>query len=441
MGKGNAMNEVFFLHEYRFYILLGWLLISLWGLNVNTFRALIDRVRAGVSPAPENKVSDKLINSLLAAPNHERPFHVEAAFLSSIQIILGAMTFYVFLSQVETLSSIYQVLFFLASIGFSFLWERTWTGIASHSIAASSFLQLHLKMGKPFMFLIRFLCIPLSLILGQVEKLMKSWSDPQIMVEDEKNELADHIRTLSRESTTLDPEVFEIVGNTLEMGHLHVRDVLVPRNQVQVLDCEDTIEKNLEIVRSCGHTRLPICEGEDLDQCIGIIHVKYAFRLLSEGKPIDLRSLTKTPAILSTDDPLPVALRKMMRWKAHMALVRDEFGGIDGVITLEDILEEVVGEIQDEFDTEENSVQSIGKGKWKISGLSPVHELPSELGVKEEEELTSFGGLVTKELGRIPNVGEFLTLNNLHIKIVDADETRVLMTEVTLLSLGEEEKS
>ena len=351
------------------------------------------------------------------------------------------MTFYVFLSQVETLSSIYQVLFFLASIGFSFLWERTWTGIASHSIAASSFLQLHLKMGKPFMFLIRFLCIPLSLILGQVEKLMKSWSDPQIMVEDEKNELADHIRTLSRESTTLDPEVFEIVGNTLEMGHLHVRDVLVPRNQVQVLDCEDTIEKNLEIVRSCGHTRLPICEGEDLDQCIGIIHVKYAFRLLSEGKPIDLRSLTKTPAILSTDDPLPVALRKMMRWKAHMALVRDEFGGIDGVITLEDILEEVVGEIQDEFDTEENSVQSIGKGKWKISGLSPVHELPSELGVKEEEELTSFGGLVTKELGRIPNVGEFLTLNNLHIKIVDADETRVLMTEVTLLSLGEEEKS
>ena len=65
MGKGNAMNEVFFLHEYRFYILLGWLLISLWGLNVNTFRALIDRVRAGVSPAPENKVSDKLINTLL----------------------------------------------------------------------------------------------------------------------------------------------------------------------------------------------------------------------------------------------------------------------------------------------------------------------------------------------------------------------------------------
>jgi putative hemolysin len=131
----------------------------------------------------------------------------------------------------------------------------------------------------------------------------------------------------------------------------------------------------------------------------------------------------------------------MMRWKVHMALVRDEFGGIDGVITLEDILEEVVGEIQDEFDSEENSVQSSGKGQWKISGLSPVHELPSELSVKEEEDLTSFGGLITRELGRIPDVGEDLTLNNLHIKIIDADETRVLMTEVTIQPTVNEEQA
>ena len=434
------MNEVFFLYDYRFYLLLGWLFLSLWGLNVNTYRALIDRVRAGLSPAPENKVSDKLLHSLLAAPNHERPFHVEAAFLSSLQLLLGTILFYIFLSQGIELSIFYKFLYLLISVSSAFLWERTWTGIASHSVAASSFLSIHLKLGKPFMLLIRFLCLPFSLILGQIEKVMKSWADPKVVVKDEKNELADHIRTLSRESTTLDPEVFEIVGNTLEMGHLHVRDVLVPRNQVQVLDCEDTIEKNLEIVRSCGHTRLPICEG-DLDQCIGIIHVKYAFRLLSEGKPIELRSLTKTPAILSSEDPLPVALRKMMRWKVHMALVRDEFGGIDGVITLEDILEEVVGEIQDEFDSEENSVQPLGKEKWKISGLSPVHELPSELSVKEEEELTSFGGLITRELGRIPDVEEVLTLNNLHIKILDADETRVLMTEVTLQPTVNEKQS
>ena len=92
----------------------------------------------------------------------------------------------------------------------------------------------------------RFICLPISVILTQIEKFVHSISDPKIEVEDEKNELADHIRTLSRESSTLDPEVFEIVGNTLEMGHLHVRDVLVPRNQVQVLNYEDPIEECLQ---------------------------------------------------------------------------------------------------------------------------------------------------------------------------------------------------
>lgn len=425
------MNEILFLLEFRYHILVAWLLLSLWGLYINTYRALIDRVRAGVSPAPPNSKSDKLLSSLLAAPNHVRPFHVEAALISSLQIILGSVAFYLILRQNIDPNSRNLLLAYAFSIVLAFLWERTWAGAASHSIAASSFLPIHLKIGKPFMLSILAFSSPISLILRKIEKGMRAMSDPQTEIQDEKNELADHIRTLSREGSTLDPEVFEIVGNTLEMGHLHVRDVIVPRNQVQVLDCQDSIEENLRIARTCGHTRLPICEG-DLDQCLGIIHVKYAFRLLSEGKPIDLRSLCKKPAVLSTEEPLPVALRKMMRWKAHMALVRDEFGGIDGVITLEDILEEVVGEIQDEFDSEENTVQESGLGKWEVSGLSSVHELPEELTI-EEEELTSFGGLITKELGRIPDVGEVLNLKHLKIKILDANETRVLLTEVTLL--------
>jgi magnesium and cobalt transporter len=118
-----------------------------------------------------------------------------------------------------------------------------------------------------------------------------------------------------------------------------------------------------------------------------------------------------------------------------MALVRDEFGGIDGVITLEDILEEVVGEIQDEFDADEHSVEKLGDGKWRVPGLTPVHELPEELKLEEddeEEELTSFGGFVTRELGRIPEKGETVDLQHLKVAILEADETRVLSAEVTL---------
>ncbi len=232
----------------------------------------------------------------------------------------------------------------------------------------------------------------------------------------------------------MDPEVVEIVGNTLEMSQLNVQDAMVPRNQVQVLDDHDSLEKNMDIARTCGHTRLPLCNG-DLDHCLGIIHVKYAFRLLSEGATIDLQSLAKAPAMLSKDETLPVALRKMMKWKVHMALVRDEFGGIDGVITLEDILEEVVGEIQDEFDADEHAVEQFEKNKWRVPGLTPVHELPDELKLDEngnEDELTSFGGFVTRELGRIPEKGETVRLQHLKVTILEADDTRVLSAEATL---------
>jgi CBS domain containing-hemolysin-like protein len=434
------MKELILLEEYRYIILCFWFLTSIWGLYVSTLRSFVDRVRAGITTIPDNQKSDKLLGSLLAAPNHERPYHVESAFLSTLQIILGTTSFTLLLKTISTGESYTFFGYIALSSAFAFIWERAWTGIASQSLAASSFLNMHLKLGKPLMYAARIVCLPLTIILLQIEKFVHSWTNPQIEVEDEKNELADHIRTLSRESSTLDPEVFEIVGNTLEMGHLHVRDVLVPRNQVLVLNCDDPMEENLKIARECGHTRLPICKG-NLDHCIGIIHVKYAFRIMGEGKTIDFKSLCKAPAVLSTDDPLPVALRKMMMWKVHMALVKDEFGGIDGVITLEDILEEVVGEIQDEFDSEEETVSKSGSNKWQISGMSSVHELPKEFKINSEEELTSFGGLITKELGRIPEKGETLSLHNMDIKILEADETRIHLTEVGIIEENVEEST
>ena len=125
-----------------------------------------------------------------------------------------------------------------------------------------------------------------------------------------------------------------------------------------------------------------------------------------------------------------------------MALVRDEFGGIDGVITLEDILEEVVGEIQDEFDADEADVEKLNEESWKISGLTPLHELPEELGIDEEvEEVASFGGLITQEFGKIPEAYETLRLKNLEVTILEADETRIGLAEVRLLREKKEETS
>ena len=221
------------------------------------------------------------------------------------------------------------------------------------------------------------------------------------------------------------------MGNTLEMSQLKVNDVMIPRNQVQILDVNDSFLSNLEIAKSCGHTRLPLCD-RDLDSCLGIIHVKYAFRSLTEKSSIfDLRKITKAPARLSREEPLPVALKRMMKLKVHMALVRDEFGGVDGVITLEDILEEVVGEIQDEFDADEKAIEQTGENTWKVSGLVPVHELPKRISFFEDkDDMATIGGVITGELGRIPESGESLSLSGFNAKVLEADETRVLLLEI-----------
>jgi CBS domain containing-hemolysin-like protein len=422
-------------------LLAPWIILTAWNLYVGLYRTHVDRVRAGLSPSPneENRFS-KLIGSLLTTPNQDRPFHVEAALLSCLQVIFGFLLFIKGASEMGQQTSSfgeegtagYVVSIFAFTL--AFLWERLWANLIPRRIASGKHLDFHLKAGFPLMLLVRFLCMPFSYVVNLLQQSILSIAPQTDENNNEGNEVAEHIRTLGMESSNMDPEVFEIVGNTLEMSQLNVQDAMVPRNQVQVLDDHDTLEKNMEIARTCGHTRLPLCIG-NLDHCLGIIHVKYAFRLLSEGTPIDLRSLAKAPAMLSKSDTLPVALRKMMKWKVHMALVRDEFGGIDGVITLEDMLEEVVGEIQDEFDADEHSVEKIGEGRWRVAGLTPVHELPDELKLDEngnEDELTSFGGFVTRELGRIPEKGETVGLQHLKVTILEADDTRVLSAEATL---------
>ncbi len=320
--------------------------------------------------------------------------------------------------------------------------ERIFSGIFPRLLTSGSNSHLHLKIGFPFTLFARFLALPFTPLLLRIEKVFFGTDPKGENGDNEDNEVADHIRTLSREGSNLDPDIAEIVGNTLEMGQLKVQDVMVSRKQVQILDWQDGLEKNLEIARNCGHTRLPLCEG-DLDHCLGIIHVKYAFRLLGkEPDKLSLRSITKAPARVSAEDPLPLALRKMMKWKVHMALVGDEFGGIDGVITLEDILEEVVGEIQDEFDADEADIEQLNEQSWKISGLTPLHELPEALNIDDEvEEVTSFGGLITQEFGKIPEAYETLRLKNLEVTILEADETRIGLTEVRLLDPSEETKA
>ncbi len=259
-------------------------------------------------------------------------------------------------------------------------------------------------------------------------------------VEDELNplDLDVQIRAMGEDSNTLSPVIRRIVTRTLQVQELVVHDVLLPRSQVIVYNLEEDLLTNLETMKQAGHTRFPLCRG-DLDECLGIIHIKDIFRWRDSVGTIDPMKLKRNVAVFPLETPLEEALERMLRAKFHMALAVDEFGGVVGVITLESILEEVVGEIQDEFDSEEEQISSLHKpDHFRISGLATVHDVEERLGIEiENDEVSTFGGLITGALGHIPERGEKLLAYGLEVTVDEVDDRRVIST--TVLRLRERE--
>jgi CBS domain containing-hemolysin-like protein len=165
---------------------------------------------------------------------------------------------------------------------------------------------------------------------------------------------------------------------------------------------------------------------------VGIVHVKDVFREISGGGNITLAEIKRDFATFSPDEPLAEVLQKMLRSRLHMALVRDEFGGAVGILTLEDALEEVVGEIKDEFDVgEEDPVRKLADGSYFVTGLAQTHEVKEMIGTScGNDEISSFGGWITMALGRIPEEGESFDLGDLAITVEKADGVRIIETTV-----------
>ncbi len=225
--------------------------------------------------------------------------------------------------------------------------------------------------------------------------------------------------------------LLKVIKNALQMREVKVQDILLPRNQVRYFDVNVENTVNLKLAEETGHTRFPLCDG-DLDNCLGLIHIKDIFRSREDSKVLDFRRIKREMIWVSENDPLEKVLRKLLLRKTHMALVTDEFGGANGVVTLELILEQLVGEIQDEFDAEEELIQLTGADEYAIYGLASIRDMEEALGISLENknEVASFGGLITAELGRIPDNGETLELEQLEVTITEVDETRVIATRV-----------
>jgi CBS domain containing-hemolysin-like protein len=214
-----------------------------------------------------------------------------------------------------------------------------------------------------------------------------------------------------------------IVLNAMDLHRRRAQDVLRPRHEIVVLNTEASMTEALDIAEKSRYSRFPICDGGDLEKVRGVIHFKDMVALRMRAKTAeDLIPASRKMVYVPPTARLETLLQKLLERKVHMAFVVDEYGGTIGLVTLENILEELVGQIQDEFDQEKPLVQPAGENTWEVQGTLPVHDLAELAGESlEEEDILTASGLVTQRLGGFPKVGDTVHLTRAVLTVLDTD--------------------
>lgn len=222
----------------------------------------------------------------------------------------------------------------------------------------------------------------------------------------------------------------ELLDNIFELSHRLARQIMLPRQDVVYLSTSRTVSENLRLARRSGHTRFPLCQG-DLDHVIGVVHIKDLFR--RERPLVALEEIAREIAFVPETLELDRLLKRMRTERFHMAAVIDEYGGVSGVVTLEDVIEEIVGQIEDEFDVEKPELQARGDGVYAVSGGMLIEDLEAalELELSERDEDT-IGGLVLSELGRNPAVGDQVEVGPMILEVLEVQGNRVNTVQLTV---------
>lgn len=246
----------------------------------------------------------------------------------------------------------------------------------------------------------------------------------------------------SEEAGVLEKHEEEMIHSILEFSDTQVKEVMVPRTNIIGVDINTDEETLLRIAVESGYSRMPVYKG-NLDNIIGILYIKDFLAHLEDRKLIILSDLIRPPYFVPEYMKISELLREFQKRKMHMAIVVDEYGVVTGLVTLEDLLEEIVGEIQDEYDTDETRVQRQKDGSLIIDASMSVNDLKEYYGLRfpESNEFESLSGFILSMLGKIPTGGETVTYDNQLFTVVDVEKQRVKKVKVTLLSHKERNKN
>jgi magnesium and cobalt transporter len=250
-----------------------------------------------------------------------------------------------------------------------------------------------------------------------------------------KEELVDVIND-AQEREVINTETREMIEGVMEVSEMRVRDIMIPRAQMRTIEIDQSVEEFLPTILESAHSRFPVI-NEDKDHIEGVLLAKdlleYAF---IPGKEFELRNILRPAVIVPESKRVDVLLKEFRQQRYHMAIVVDEYGGVSGLVTIEDILELIVGEIEDEHDVEEDEndgIRPLNKHTYSVKALTPLEDFNKFFESSfDEEEADTIGGIVLKAFGHMPQRDEEVDINDINFKVTNSDKRRLVQLKVTL---------
>ena len=248
----------------------------------------------------------------------------------------------------------------------------------------------------------------------------------------------EEIHDLLQQAESVDPEEQEMLSGVLEVAETQVREVMIPRSQMVVIERDQGLDKMLKVIIDSGHSRFPVI-GEDRDEVLGILLAKDLLKFFGDAQEteLEIEKFLRPVSVIPESKRLNALLKEFRDSHNHMAIVVDEYGGVSGLLTIEDVLEEIVGEIDDEHDPKEvefiqPDVDAEGRPCFAVRALTRIEDFNDHFGCElaDDDNYETIGGLVMHELGRLPRLGESLVFGGFEFHVTKADRRRIDVLQV-----------